>query len=317
MVTFLGQVYGIILVLLPIALVVLASALVARRGWLPEAASKGLSDGIVYLFLPCLIFAKIADGLEPAKMPYWWAIPLVALGVFCVGASLGALIFRRRLREAPDVLPLGFLQNAGFLVLAIGERLVPQEEVLFATYTFLYVLGHSPLLWSFGKLLISRDAAVPFRWHQLLTPPLFANLLAVVVVLAGLRPYLPGPVMEGVRMLGEVAVPASLVVLGASLSLFRPSWREDGALLLRAVGLKLVLLPAILIGLLSLTGLGQSHPVLALMLVLQAAAPQATNLIVFVRTYGGNLRRTGTILLVGNALSLLTIPLWLAIWGWD
>lgn len=313
---YFGQVWGIFLALLPIALIVGVSAGVAKRGYLPETASKGLSDGIVYLFLPCLIFDKVTAGLKPEEMPLWWAIPLVAVAFVVIGGILTALVFRGRLRASPDLFPLGFMQNAGYLVLAVGTRLLkPEEEQLFAAYTFLFVLGFSPLLWSIGKHFVSRDKAIPFAWKQLLTPPLFANILAVILASTGLQKWIPEPVTTSIHMLGNVAVPASLVVLGASLSMIRPSFREDGGSIVRVCVIKLLLVPAVVITLLHFSGLGVSNPLLAFMLVLQASSPQATNFIIFVRTYGGNLARTGTILLVGYALALLTIPIWLGVWN--
>jgi len=314
MLSLFHQAGALLLALSPIAIIVAVSALFARRGALPPAASKGIADGMVYLFLPCLIFDKITVGLQPAEMPFWWALPLTALGVFIFGGLLTLAVFRGRLRREPDLFPLAFMHNAGFIVLAIGQRLIPDEEPLFAAYTFLFVLGHSPLLWSIGKYFISGQAATPFAWRQLVTPPLIANVLAVSMAVSGGRDYLPEPLRIAIHMLGSVTIPASLVVLGASLSMVRPSLREDGGVLARAALIKLILMPAVLIGILHLTGLKATYPVLAFMLVLQAAVPQATNFIVLVRTYGGNLRRTGTVLLGCYILSFLTVPLWLAIW---
>jgi hypothetical protein len=114
--------------------------------------------------------------------------------------------------------------------------------------------------------------------------------------------------------LGNVAVPASLVVLGASLSLIRVKWSEDGGVAWKASCLKLIVIPAIVIAVLHFSSVRETLPLLAFMIVLQASAPQATNLIVLVRSYGGNLRRTGTVMLTCYMASLFTIPLWIMLW---
>ena len=298
----------------PLGLIVGVSAILARRGLFSEAASAALSTGVIYLFLPCLIFDKITHGLDPVAMPLWWGIPLTAVAVFILGAGLSALVFRKRWRKEPDLLALGFLHNAGYIIIAIGQLLVTDNEPLFSAYCFLYVLGHSPLLWSVGKWLISGDQSVPFKWNQLITPPLCANVLAITFSLTGARDWIPTPVDQAIGMLGSVTVPAALVVLGASLSLIKFSWSLDRPTAWRAAMLKLVIIPAIVITLIQLSGIRENLPLLAFMLVLQACAPQATNLIVQVRTYGGNLRRTGTVLLTCYAACLFTIPFWIVLW---
>jgi predicted permease len=279
MLGFLRDAGVILLALFPVALIVMASAGVARAGWIKKGATKGLSDGIVYLFLPCLIFDKVTTGLRPDEMPLWWAIPLIAIAVFVLGGLITILVFRGRLRESPDLFPLGFIQNAGYLVLALGMQLVPEaEQGAFATFTFLYVLGHSPLLWSVGKYFISGQAAKPFDWRQLLTPPLFANLLAVTLAVSGLQVWIPTAVATAVHMLGVVTVPAGLVVLGASIAMIENSFRTDGPSIARVCLIKLVLIPAVVLSFIKLTGMNASYPLVTYMLVLQACAPSSDQL---------------------------------------
>lgn len=310
----LGHFFETLVAIVPLALVVGAGALLMRRGWLTDAAVEGLSRAVVHVFLPALIFSKIVAGLDPRAMPYWWLIPITALALFGLGLVLTLLAFPREARRSRDVLPLGFMQNAGYFVIALGERLVPEDFDRFSAYVFLFILGYSPLLWSFGKACMTPSLPGPRAWRAFLTPPLFANLMAVFFVLAGIADYIPGPVMRGVEMAGVAAVPAGLIVLGASLGTVRFGRRTEWGIVLRCVALKVVLVPAVAILLLELSGLRTHWPLLLFMLVLQAVSPHAANLIVHVRTYGGNLERAGSVILVAHLAGLVTIPLWLAVW---
>ena len=301
--------------LLPLALMVGAGAILGHRKVLSDTTASGLSDGLVYLFLPCLIFGNITVGLTENRVPFWWTLPLMALALSLLGALITLLVFRRRLWQSPDLFPLGFMQNAGYLVVAIGLTLVPPEErVLFGAYTFLFVLGYSPLLWSVGKYLISRQPGTAFRWRSLLTPPLFANLLAVLLITTDLFRFVPASVNAGIALMGSAAVPISMVVLGITLGSVPLSLRKDTRTLLLLCTTKLVLIPAVAIPVLYFSGLKQSHPLLALMLLLQAASPQASNLVILIRTYGGNMARTGAVLLLAYSASLVCIPAWVALW---
>lgn len=315
--TFLADMGQTFLAILPLALIALAGAFLRKASFLKDNATRGLSDGVVYLFLPCLIFDKITNGFSPEDMPFWWIIPLTAMGIFAVGALMGFLLFFRRVRQTPDLIPLSFIQNAGYLVVALGEVLVPDDQAVFSALIFLYVLGHSPLLWSIGKLLITtRNPGTPFRRRDLLTPPLFANLGSVSLVLLGLTASIPTPVRQAVGFLGDAAVPVSLVVLGASLGTIQIRKNQNWDIVVRAVALKLLVIPCLVISLLFIFEVPEAYPFLAFMLALQSMSPHATNLIVQVRTYGGDVERTGAVLLASYGACIITIPLWVSLWSW-
>lgn len=301
--------------LVPLAVMVGAGALLASRRWLSEVAVEGLSRAVVYVFLPALIFSKIVRGLDPVAMPYWWMIPLAAVGLFGLGFILTLLVLPSAARRSRDVIPLGFMHNAGYLVLALGEVLVPAEFDRFSAYVFLFVLGNSPLLWSVGKVYITQSVPGAAEWKGFLTPPLIANLSAVLLVLSGAAAHIPSSLVSGVEMAGEAAVPTALLVLGASLSTIRFSRRTEWGIVLGCVAVKMILVPAVALGLLQLSGLREQWPLLCLMLALQAVSPHAVNLIVHVRTYGGNIDRAGSVILAAYLAGLLTIPLWLAVWN--
>lgn len=300
--------------MIPLAVIAGIGAVMARGRLFPDAAIAGLSKAVVYLFLPALIFTKILRGLDPGAMPLWWLIPLSALALFALGLGLTLLFLRKEARASRDVIPLGFMQNAGYFVLALGLQLHRSDQDEFSAYVFLFVLGNSPLLWSFGKYFISRTEPGPIRWRELATPPLIANVAAVTLVLTGASRFFPDPVFRGLEMAGDAAIPGALIVLGASLA--QLELRRDGewGLIGRCVAVKLLLVPAATIGLLCLLGLKSHDPLWAEMLVLQAAVPHAINLVIHVRTYGGNLRRVGSVMILSYLCSLFTIPFWLSLW---
>jgi predicted permease len=60
--------------MLLILIVVGVAAVLARKGIFSEAMISGASRGVVFCFLPCLIFDKITTGFSPTTMPYWWMI---------------------------------------------------------------------------------------------------------------------------------------------------------------------------------------------------------------------------------------------------
>ncbi len=300
--------------ILSLALIAVASGLLARKGIFSEGMITGIAKGSVACFLPCLIFDKITHGFNPASMPFWWILPISALITFLIGWALTAVIFMGDMRRKPDMIPLAFMHNAGYLSVAIGQDLFPEQANAFGAYTFLYVLLYNPLLWTFGKYLISGGAERPFRVREIITPPLCANLIATAMVLAGWHRAIPRPVSSAISMLGEAAIPLSLVVLGGTLANTPFKFHHHGKDVLRAVLIKLFLMPIIAITILHLSGLAATEPMLCMFWVMQAAFPQATNLILQIRAYGGNRERASAVLLAGYTGAILTLPFWIGIW---
>ena len=77
---------------------------------------------------------------------------------------------------------------------------------------------------------------------------------------------------------------------------------------------KFVIIPVVTILVLQATRIRETDPTLALMLVLQGASAPATNIVLQITTYGGNMERTGTIMLLGYILALVAMPFWVAVW---
>jgi predicted permease len=297
-----------------IFLVVVIAGLLVRRGIIGQNQIDGLSTATVNLFLPCLIFSKVLQTLDPVALPRWWVLPLVGILMALVGTGLGALAFLGKLPEKRAMLPLAGMQNAGYLVLPVGLALFPDGFDTFALYCFLFILGYNPVLWSLGKMLVSNGGGGSSGWRGLLTPPLLANLIAIAFALSGAGEVLPGPFLQAVDLLGTAAVPVATLVLGAvlgSIDVRIGRYLGDAA---RAVAIKLLVLPALTVAVLFVTRLHGSNPLLAEFLVIEAAAAPAVALVLQVRTYGGDEQRVGSVMFLSYLACTVTLPFWVAVW---
>jgi predicted permease len=297
-----------------IFVVIFGAGLMVRRGLITQAQISGLSGATVNIFLPCLIFTKVIEALDPASQPGWWALPLAGIAMALVGTGLGAIVFAGQLSAKRHLLPLAGMQNAGYLVLPVGLALFPDRFDTFALYVFLFILGYNPVLWSLGKFLISGASGDRPFWRDLLTPPFVANVVAIVAALSGLKLLLPGPVIEAVALVGSAAVPVATLVLGAVLGSVSLGFRSLLADAVRTMGVKLVLLPALVAVLVSLSKLPAANPLLAEFLVIEAASAPPVGVVLMVRTYGGDEQRIGSIMVLSYAACILTLPAWIAMW---
>ena len=309
--------------ILQVFLVALAAGVLVRIGWVTQSHIQGLSVATVVVFLPCLTFANITGNFRAEAFPMWWLLPIAAVAMIAVGLLFGAAAFCRELPEKKSMLSLASLQNAGYLVLPIGQALFPGEfDAQFSVYCFLYILGINPILWSVGKWLATSGASERLHWRAFVTPPFVAVVIALIVVLTGLRDavpataglYVTGPAGRAIHLLGLAAVPVATFVLGASLGSIRLDPRSHWFDGIRALGIKLLILPALMVLLLKLTGWCSGNALLGAFLVIQSASAPATATILQIRTYGGDEQKIGSLLFAGYLLCAVTLPFWYAVW---
>jgi predicted permease len=297
-----------------LAIIVGVSWFLRRKNLFSEEMISGMTRGVVYCFLPCLIFNKVSTGFDPIQMPFWWWIPLSALVMQAVGLGLTLLLNLGSFRKQPDLIPLGFMQNANFLSIAVGGVIAPGRFDEWAIYTFLYVLVFNPLLWSLGKYWISHDGKTPFQWKSLLTPPFIACIAGILSATSGLSVWVPDPVMAATGMLGSAAVPLSMIILGATLASTKIQIGSHGELISKSFVTKLLIMPAIVLVALLYIDLPPEMELLGLFWILQGAYPQASNMILQVRTWGGQLERLCAVLVVCYLGCFITLPTWVGIW---
>ncbi len=303
------------LAVLQVFLVIFAAGLLVRRKLLTQAHIAGLSTATVLVFLPCLIFSNVIRNLNPGALPFWWAIPLSAIGMSLLGLALGYLAFLREMPAKRNMLPLASMQNAGYLVLPIGLTLFPDRFDTFALYCFLFILGFNPVLWSVGNFLTTTGGHTRPNWKSLLTPPLAANVLAILAVMTGGKSLIPDTVLRAVNLLGTAAVPVATFILGAVLGGITLRFRSHLFDALRTIVIKLVLLPAVVMTIVYLSGMNAAYPLLARFFIIQSAAAPAAGIILQVKSYGGDEQKIGSVMFLSYLVCIFTMPLWVAAWN--
>ncbi len=120
--------------------------------------------------------------------------------------------------------------------------------------------------------------------------------------------------LDGVDLVGQAAVPAATVVLGAVLGSVTFRLRPHLWDATRALAIKLGVLPLLTLTTVWALGLEQVDPLLARFFVLEAASAPAVGIILQIRTYGGDEQKVGSLMLVSYAACVATLPAWLAAW---
>ncbi len=247
--------------------------------------------GVAALKVAFIAAACVLGGLALAWIWYRWrGTAPQALGTVLLAAGWGNFTY----------LGLPVLEGA------LGEwaRGVAIQFDLFAA---------TPLLLTLGILLASRlggqQTPRGLLCELVMVPPIWAALAGVGFNLAGV-PLGAWP-EQLLEMLATGVVPLMLFSTGLALR-WAPGGRERLSLVLPVIGLRLALVPLLVLGLASLLGVGGA---LRTAVVLEAAMPSMVLGLVLCDRFGLDTRLYAEIVVLTTALAALTLPSWFALLG--
>ena len=249
------------------------------------------------VFVPALIFGALANKSFQI-MEY---LPLLGATVVAVfGSGLLGWGVARALGVAPRTfVPPMMFNNCGNLglplaVLAFGDAALAPAVVMFMVSN----LAH----FTFGAWLLDHNIKLSGVWR---IPTVIATLGGLAVSLAGIELWQPA--MLAIKMLGDISIPLMLFALGVRISESR-----IGAIRLGLIGAvaRPLLGMALSFALVWLIPLPERER--ALLIVFGALPPAVLNYM-FAERYNQEPEKVASMVLLGNVLAVLFLPLALAI----
>ena len=115
-------------------------------------------------------------------------------------------------------------------------------------------------------------------------------------------------------MIATATVPMATFILGATLGGISFKIWPSLSDLIKVILVKFILIPGSVITLVYVLNINQYSALFATFLIIEASAAPATNIIVMIRKYGGDIQQVGSLLLVSYFIAILAMPLWMAVW---
>lgn len=278
---------------------------ITRRNLIPENVLGFLSTLAIDIALPCTIFASIMVNFAPAEYPNWWQLPLWWL-LFTAIASVLTLITRyisARDTRAEFSMSL-FYQNGIFFPLIILSGIFGTDTPYIAQL-FIFIMLHPTMFFSTYQLFFRKKPG-QMRWQRIVNPVLIATIIAIIIQVIGIKAYLPDFVLSIFQILGAMALPLVMIILGGSLYLdFQQKGRFYVSEITKFIIVKNIVFPLAFIGVLVL--LKPSYNI-ALLFLLQAAVPPVTGVPILTERAGGNKSITTQFVFASFIASMVTIP---------
>ena len=274
-----------------------------------DAQWTGIERFVYFVGFPALLIRTLADA------PLGSA-PIGAVGGALAGAVMLMAAICLALRPLLGIDGAAFtslFQGATrwqtFVALAVASTLYGDAGVTLAAVAIAAMI---PLLNVINVWTLARfTSAAPPRAAEILRAILQNPLIwgcAIGLALNAAALDWPAPVAALVDSLGRTSLPLGLLLVGAGLRLDRVLRPQTATLV--ATGLKLVVMPALALGLGMLFG---AHPTGLAVIACCAAVPAASNAYVLARQMGGDAPLMAEILTVQTIGATVTMPAVLAL----
>jgi len=298
----------------PLFLLVLLGFALSHFGW-PRSASDALTRFVFSVAVPTLLFRLMSDF---SRLPRVDARLLIAffggcLVVYGAGRVVAAAAFRMD-GVGQSVFAMGGIFSNNVLLgiplakVTLGDAALPAVSlVLVFNSLTLWTLVTVSVEWARQRDLSPRGMGRTLQ--GVATNPVVASILAGTAFgFLGLP--LPAVVDGTLAMIGQAAVPLSLIALGMGLAEFgiREGWRESAAITVLKLGAQPLTVYGLALAL-------KLPPVETAAVVMLAALPVGANVYLMSRHFGVLSGAIASSIVLTTALAAVTTPLTLSLLG--
>ena len=285
-----------------------------RLRLLPDNAHTVMSKLETWIFCPALTISTFATRFTVQNITKNYVIILYAvLGTviaFILGNILARIFVRQNVYERNVYKYAMTVANYGFM----GDPIVLG---LFGTdVLFLYKLFTLPLAvliytWGFSTLIPSGEKKTPL-YKKFINPMFFSLFIGAIVGITGLGNILPKFINNTLSNLSGCMGPVAMLLTGFTIGGYELKMMLTKKKVYFASLIRLVILPAIIVGFLMLCGANDATLLCAFFAF---ATPLGMNTVVFPLAYGADPSTGASMAMISHTLCILTIPLMFSVFG--
>lgn len=208
-----------ITVMMTLFAIVVVGFVAGKLGYMGGTFDKRLSKLVIDITCPALILSSAMTGELPDRR---YILPLLLISVITYAVLTGvALLLPRYLtRRQEDQGAIGFalmFGNVGFMGYPVVASIFGHEAIFYAA---VLNVVNTFAVFTIGTILITGKSEVEGRKFQkkvLYSTPMFAAYLTMLIVALRID-NIPRFISEPLTMIGNITVPAALLIIGSSMS---------------------------------------------------------------------------------------------------
>jgi hypothetical protein len=293
-------------VMMTLFAIVIVGYVAGRLGYMGGEFDKHLSSLVINFTCPSLILSSAMTGDLPDRR---LILPLLLISVITYAILTGVAFFLPRYltKEKANEGIVGFalmFGNVGFMGYPVVASIFGHQAVFYAA---VLNVVNTLAVFTVGTILIVGDFVGGKRFQKkvLYSTPMLSAYLAMLIVALGID-QIPSVISQPLTMIGNITVPAALLIIGSSMSQLSLRTMLGNATVYVTTLFRLVLIP---LGLYFLCLALGFDPYVVNINTVVIAMPVATYGTILCLKYNRDTTLITEVTLVTTLLSMLTIPL--------
>ena len=293
-------------VMMTLFAIVVVGYVAGRLGYMGGEFDKKLSSLVINFTCPALILASAMTGELPDRR---LILPLLGISAltYIVLAGIAFLLPRFLTKKKDEEGIVGFalmFGNVGFMGYPVVASIFGQQAVFYAA---VLNVVNTFAVFTVGTILINGDLGdgQHFQKKVLYSTPMLSAYMAMLIVAFGID-RIPGIISQPLTMIGNITVPAALLIIGSSMSQLSARMMLGNLTVYATTVFRLLLIP---VGFYFLcNALGFDAYVVNINTVV-IAMPVATYGTILCLKYNRDTTLITEVTLITTLLSMITIPL--------
>ena len=293
-------------VMLTLFALVAVGFIAGKLGYLGGDFDRQLSRLVINITCPALILSSAMTGTLPDRR---YILPLLLISVltYLLLTAAGFLLPRYLTKDKSHQGPIGFaliFGNVGFMGYPVVASIFGYEAVFYAA---VLNVVNTFAVFTIGTMLITGASSDKERFEKkvLYSTPMLAAYLTMAIVALRID-NIPTVISQPLTMLGNITVPAALLIIGSSMSQLSLRTMLGNTTVYATTLLRLAILPVGVHFLMKLMGFA---PLVVNINTLVIAMPVATYGTILCLKYGKDTTMITEVTFVTTLASVITIPI--------
>ena len=295
--------------MLVLLILLIVGVIAAKAGVMDEDTTKRFTRFTLLIPQTCMILNSVLGAeldISAGRVLTVLGVGVVMYAILTAVSFLVPVLYRCKPGDKGIYSFMTIFGNTGFMGIPVVGAIFGGAASFYAA---LLNIPFNLLAYTLGiALLNSSGKKTKIQWKLLINPPMVASFLAVILVCV--RVTLPTPLTRSIAYLGDMVVPCSMIIIGASLGQQKlrdvfGDWHVYAFAPVRLFAMPLLLW--------SIMHLFVKDPTLIGVIAVLGAMPVASFATMLSIQYGGNVQMASKTVFVTTVLSVLTIPIVCAI----
>jgi len=289
-------------------IIIFTGYILNKTNIITDEINRGLTELLMDLILPAMIISSMMMEINENIISDIKTFTLINAIFYLIMIGLSKLItyYFPILTDKKTVFKFLLLfANVGYMGIPIINSIYPENGIVFV---IINVFIFNLLMWTYGVHMFIKDKGKEkLPWKKIFNNNgVIAIGIGFFLFFTGIK--LPLAISGALKSLGDMTVPLSMLIIGASLAEVKLKEIFKDKTLLLLSGLRLLIIP--FLAFLFFTQV-EFKTTIENISILLLAMPAAANGVVFAEKYEGNYRFAAEGIFLTTLLSLITLPFFL------